>query len=106
MRFTVFDPDAAAMAVDNGARNSQSQPHPALFGAKERIKYFWKVFDRNAMTVVTHGNHDSGRRGLPHRNFNEAPIFWKISDCVQRVQRKIDEHLLKLCLIAINDGLR
>jgi hypothetical protein len=46
-----FQPDAAALAFDNGAPDCQSQPHPVLLGAEERIKQLGQVFNRNAETV-------------------------------------------------------
>jgi hypothetical protein len=38
----VLGPQPPTMSLDNGARNSETQPHPAGLGSKEGSKILWR----------------------------------------------------------------
>jgi hypothetical protein len=80
-------------------------PIPLCLVLKNESNTFWYVFHRNAVTVVTHGDHDRGTL-VPHRDFDESPILWQTRHRIHRVKREIGERLLNLYLIPLDDGRR
>src|SRR4029077_17568375 len=99
----VLRPQPAAMRFDDGAADGEAHAQPVAFGGVKGLKNLVEAIPRQTGATIANRNLDHPGDGRFDTNHNFSFLRPAIFHSIERVEHKIEQHLLQLNFITTHD---